>query len=257
MKIQIVLTACDLNPYYYNLYPYVYKVWKDKFDLDLYLILISDIIPEILIPYKQYIILFKPIPNINSSYISQVIRILYPCLFENLNILITDVDIIPISKKYFFDSIKDYQDDKFISYTDRYCKNNMYAICYNVANSSVWKKIFNINNLNDINNILIKNYNENYNGKKNCDGWYSDQKILFDFLESHKKLYPSDIIVLTDNQTQYNRLDGKSSEKLHNIKTNKKIILENINSYSDFHMIRNYPNNIPLLEEIINSILYK
>lgn len=42
----------------------------------------------------------------------------------------------------------------------------MIAICYNVANSSVWNEIFNINNLEDINNILLSNYDDKYNGTK-------------------------------------------------------------------------------------------
>ena len=255
MKIDVVLTACNLNLYYLNLYPYVYKVWKEKFNLDLYLILISDFIPENLQPYVQFIILFKPIEGIDTCYIAQVIRILYPSLFENLNILITDVDIIPISPKYFINSIQEYSDDKFISYTNRYNDNSMTAICYNVANSSTWKKIFKINDLNDITNFLVKNYSSEYNGKKNCNGWYTDQKLLFDYLYIHRQTYSSDIIVLTDEQTGYKRLDGKSTIKLNKIITNKENILRMIKTYSDFHIIRSYNINIELLEDIIKSIL--
>lgn len=255
MKIDIVLTACNLNTYYLNLYPYVYNVWKEKFKLDLYLILISDEIPENLKSYEKFIILFKPITDINTCYIAQVIRILYPCLFENLNVLITDIDIIPISRKYFLESIEEYSNDKFISYTDRYIKNNMIAICYNVANSFTWKKIFNINNVDDIVNILKKNYIHGYNGGKNCDGWYTDQKLLFDYITEYKNIDLTSVIILKDEHIGYKRLDGKSAAKLNEIKTNKKNILESINTFSDFHIIRNYHVNIKLLEDIIENIL--
>ena len=87
MKIDFVLTSCNENTYYLNLYPYVFKVWKQKFNLNLYLILISNEIPDNLLEYSKYIILFKPIENMNTCYIAQVIRILYPSLFENSNIL--------------------------------------------------------------------------------------------------------------------------------------------------------------------------
>jgi hypothetical protein len=255
MKIDIVLTACNMNTYYLNLYPYVYKVWKEKFNLNLYMILVSDSIPENLKLYKDYIILFEPIININSCYIAQVIRILYPSLFDNLNVLITDIDIIPISKTYFFDSIEKYTNDKFITYTDRYVNSNMYAICYNVANSKTWKNIFNINNIDDIKNILIKNYNTNYDGKKNCDGWYSDQKILYNYLMNYINTENELLVILKDKEIGYKRLDGKSTAKLNEIKTNKNSILENINIYSDFHIIRNYHVNKNLLEQIIDKIL--
>jgi len=255
MKIDIVLTACNLNKYYLNLYPYVYKVWKEKFDLDLYMVLISDEIPENLKTYEKFIILFKPIDNINSCYIAQVIRILYPCLFENLNVLITDIDIIPISSKYFFNSIEKYSNDKFISYTDRYIQNKMMAICYNVANSYTWKKIFNINNINDIIDILIKNYTDEYTDKKNSKGWYTDQKLLFNYVSEYQNIDSSSIIILKDEQIGYKRLDGKSTNKLNEIKTNQKNIVETINTFSDFHIIRNYHINMELLENIIENIL--
>ena len=255
MKIDIVLTACNLNTYYLNLYPYVYKVWKEKFNLDLHLILISDTIPDELNDYKKYIILFKPIENINTVYIAQVIRILYPCIFDNLNVLITDIDIIPISINYFIDNIKEYSVDKFIAYTDRYMNNNMIAVCYNIANSTTWKKIFNIENIHDITNILIKNYDSEYNGSKNCKGWYTDQKILFEYLMKFKKENDDIIVILNDKNTGYKRLDGKSTSKLNKIINNKQQIIQDIKSYSDFHIIRNYNKNISLLNKIISNIL--
>lgn len=250
MKIDFVLTAVNDNSYYYNLYPYVSKVWKEKFNLDLICIFIGDKIPEILENYKENIILFKPIENINPIYIAQVIRILYPALFENKNILITDMDIIPISKKYFFEHLKDINEDYFITYTDRYIKQQMYAICYNVANSNIWKKIFNINSINDIKEFLINNYNKNYNGKKNCIGWYSDQKLLYQYLKNYDNL-----IVLNDKQLNYNRLDGKGTVKLKYILDNIDIISENINNYSDFHILRNYHKYLHIIEKIIEKII--
>lgn len=262
MKIDIVLTSCNLNNYYLDLYPWAFKVWNERFGLDLHLILISDTIPDNLLKYKKFIILFEPIPQINTTYIAQVIRILYPCLFDNLNILITDIDIFPISKKYFFNSIDSYSNNQFIAYTDRYLKSNMIAICYNVANSNTWKKIFNIGSVSDINSILVSNYNEKYTGSKNCEGWYSDQKMLFNYIMEYMKKSngdeiqnPNQVIFLNDVDIGYKRLDGKSANKLLEIKNNKASILNSINTYSDFHIIRNYHSNLKLFEDIIQAIL--
>lgn len=259
MKIDIVLTSCNLNNYYLNLYPYVFKVWKERFGLNLYLVLISNKIPDNLLEYEEFIILFKPIPDINTSYIAQVIRILYPCLFDNLNILITDIDIFPISKKYFFHSIESYSNNQFIAYTNRYIKNNMIAICYNVANSNIWKKIFNINTIDDINRILLENYNNKYNGTKNCEGWYTDQQLLFNYIMKYiqeiNNVKTNKVVFLNDNDIGYKRLNGKSANKLMKIKNNQLNILHNIHTYSDFHIIKNYNLNIKLFEDIIEAIL--
>jgi hypothetical protein len=250
MKIDFVLTAVNNNSYYYNLYPYVSKVWKERFNLDLICIFIGEEIPQILEKYKENIILFKPIENINPIYIAQLIRILYPALFENKNILITDMDIIPISKYYFLEHLKNINEDYFITYTDRYIKQKMYAICYNVANSNIWKKIFNINSINDIKNFLIKYYNKNYDGRKNCDGWYSDQKLLYKYLQNYEKL-----IILNDKQLNYKRLDGKGSIKLKYILDNIDNIVNNIEDYSDFHILRNYHKYLYIINKIIDKII--
>lgn len=251
MKIDIVLTACNLNDYYLNLYPYAFDVWKKIFNLDLYLILISDKIPDKLLKYEQYIILFDPIDDINSVYIAQIIRILYPCLFENKNVLITDVDIFPISKSYFIDSIQNISDEIFIAYTDRYINNKMIAICYNIANSNTWKKIMNINSKQDIIDFLKINYNKEYNGTKNCSGWYLDQELLYTYVMHYKEIEPDNVIIFSDKQIGYKRLDGKRASNYITVKNN----LDNIKQYSDFHILRNYHKHMNLFKKIINNII--
>jgi len=230
MKIDCVLTACDLNMSYLNMFPHVQQVWKTRFSLDCYLILIANEIPDSLLEYKKFIILFKPIENINSCFIAQTIRILYPALFDNKNILITDIDIIPISKKYFIDSIKTYDNDKFITYTDRYVKQNMYAICYNIANSNIWKDIFKIYNQEDIKNRIIEWYNSSYNGTKNCIGWFTDQLKLYEYIHDYNNL-----VILKDNNLGYKRLD-KRKRDVDFINENSNNLEKFCEIYSDFHI---------------------
>jgi hypothetical protein len=260
MKIDFVLTACDTNNYYLNLYPYVHKVWKEIFNLDCYLILINDNIPKNLEMYKQYIILYENKYNIHTVFIAQVIRILYPCLFDNKNILITDVDILPISYSYFIESISEYKNENFITYTDRYIKHDMFAICYNVANSKIWKEIFNINNIEDINEKLLKWFNKyainiketNYTGKKNCNGWFTDQKQLYKKCIKWNNI-TNKIIIMNDNNLKFNRLH-KNQKNTEYIMKNKELILDNIKSYTDIHVFRQYHKHINYLNKIIEKI---
>jgi hypothetical protein len=258
MKIDIVLTSCNNNSKYLDLYPYIYDVWKKKFNLDCYLILISDKINNELLKYKSYIILFKPIENINTAFISQNIRILYPSLFDNKNILITDMDILPISYSYFIDSVKKYDNHSFITYTDRYVKFNQYAICYNLANSTIWKEIFNINNIDDINIILKKWYNNNYTGIKNCPGWKNDQYKLFEYVQKWNNIN-NRLVILNDKILNFKRLDKK--KKIRNyITRNFSIVKENIlkSNYTDIHISskKSYTyKNINYFEKMIQIIL--
>ena len=257
MLIDFVLTACNNNPKYLNLYPYVYQVWKKKFNLDCYLILIDDKIPEVLNEYKDYIVLFKPIENINTAYIAQTIRILYPCLFEDKNILITDVDILPISKKYFIDSIIPYDNNNFICYTQREQKRKMIPICYNLANSRIWKEIFNINSINDVKQALINWYDGNYTGIKNSQGWFTDQKKLFEKVYNWGKS-DTNLIILQDKNIGYKRLD-KRKKSLVYVLNNKDLVLNDIKEekYNDFHIFGfgKRDKYKKLVDEILKTIL--
>lgn len=249
MHIDFCLLSTDLNPTYYGLYPYVRKSWQ-KFGIKTKLIVIGETLPQILGCYKEEVILFKPIIGIHTAFQAQVIRLLYPCLYENQNIIISDIDIIPLNKKYFNDSIKNVNIDKFIIYRDAYINNEMYAMCYNLANSNIWRKIFSINNENDIGIKIAEWYDQNYDGKKNCEGWFTDQKMLYKYVNKYEK---DNIIILKDKDLNFNRLD----------KRNKKFIVENLdtiydnvkgNIYSDFHVIRPFYKYTNIINKIIDLI---
>lgn len=250
MKIDLVLTAGNINHHYLQLYPLIFKVWKYRFNLDCYLILISNDIPDYLLELKDFIILFNPIENLNDIYIAQVIRILYPSLFLDKTVLITDLDIIPVKKSYFIDSIKYLHDNTFVSFTNRYYKQNMYAICYNVAKGNTFSKMFNIKTKEDIIKRLKEWYNENYNGKKNCDGWYTDQLKLFEYFEKYEYMK----IVLDDKNIGYKRLNNRARDKEYIIK-NFKEILKNIEDYSDIHCIKPYSKTKNYLKKIVNKLI--
>lgn len=249
MHIDFCLLASDLNDNYFGLYPIIKNAWL-KLGIETKLILISNYIPEILIKYSNDIILFEPIPNIHTAFIAQVIRLLYPCLFEKKNVIISDMDIIPLNKKYYLDNIEKISDDKIIIYRDAYIDNKMYSMCYVLANSDLWRKTFYIRNVYDIKKKLIKWYSKDYNGQKNCTGWFTDQKKLFKYLN---KFSSDKIVVLKDKDTGFKRLD----------KRQKKFILENLNciydnvknkQYTDFHVIRPYYKYLHIINKIVDLI---
>jgi len=245
MHIDFCLLASDLNDNYYGLYPYVKKAWK-KIGIETKLILISDYIPDNLKQYECDITLFKPIENIHTAFQAQTIRLLYPCLFDNKNIIISDMDIIPLSKLYFTEKIKNYSNDRFIVYRDAYIQNNMYAACYNLANSTIWKRIFSVNNENDVIQQIKSWYDPVYDGKKNCQGWFTDQKMLFKYLNTKGKAF---LTILKDKELNFSRLD----------KRNRKYIVENLSlvyndiknkCYTDFP----YHKYIDIINSVIDLI---
>ena len=108
------------------------------------IILIADSIPDDLLEYQKYFILFQPIENVSTSFTSQYIRLLYPSLLTGYQngIMITDIDIVPLNKKYYIQNIVDIPDNKFVSYRgNKGNKYNQIIMCYNIAKNNTWSAI--------------------------------------------------------------------------------------------------------------------
>jgi len=251
MKIDLALVACDLNTNYIHFLPLVLKTWKDTVGIDVKLILISEFLPENLIDYKNNIILFKPIENIPTAFQAQCIRILYPCILNN-NIILSDMDLIPLNKTYYIDNIKKYKEDSFIVYRNVLEDMKQYPICFCVANSKIWKEVFNINTEEDIIFVLEQLYSQiPENDYKISNpyslGWAMDQLELFYRVNKWNK----NIIKLNDEETAFNRLDRSDIEYIIN---NKELIKNNINNgiYSDFHLPKPFYKYKDILEYLLN-----
>ena len=184
MLLSDVLTSTNMNPLYYKYIPFFIKAWKKHFpNINIHIIVISNKLSEELQPYKHYIKLFPELQNINTAFIAQTIRILYPAILKNATggIIITDMDMLPMGKKYYIDQIKDIDSSKFVCYRPLDCvgKDEM-VICYNIAHYNIWSDIFNIKNEEDIKNILYNIYsNNNYSGQHGGIGWSIDQLYLY------------------------------------------------------------------------------
>ena len=153
MKLDCVLTACNLNKLYYDFIPLFVKSWNKLYpSVDVIIILIAENVPSDLENYKNNIICFPPINNISTAFTSQYIRLLYPCLLNYENgILITDIDMIPMNSSYYTKNIENISNNKFIYYRDVLLyEYNEIAMCYNVATPQIWKDIFKINSIDNI-----------------------------------------------------------------------------------------------------------
>jgi hypothetical protein len=249
MIIGTVLTACNLNPLYYDFIPLFVKSWNKILPYSkVKIILINDKIPESLMSFKKNIILFKPIEGINSAFIAQFIRILYPAILDSsFGVLTTDIDMIPMNRFYYENSIINIDKTKFITFKDQFINIKEFQICYNIALPKVWSEVFSINNINDINNKLIKEFNnlnsyELHNGK----GWIRDQLALFEYLVEWTK-NSNNLVILNDKFTNFNRLDRSD-----NIVLNEKLKNEiKKGYYSDYHMKRPFKKYIN-----INTLIY-
>ena len=243
MKLDCVLTAVNENKLYLDFIPIFIKTWNKLYpDIDVKIILIANAIPEDFLLYKDNIIIFKPIDNISTAFISQFIRLLFPCILNYKNgIMITDIDMLPMNKTYYTDNIKSYPDNKFIYYRGDTCLEDwQIAMCYNVATSKIWSDIFTIYSLDDIKERIISVNNLiDYVDGHGESGWSTDQNYLYN------KVFEWDtnthnFIRLNENETQFRRLDrGNFSTSLPIGKDNPSFLKEIVSGkFSDYHCYR-------------------
>ena len=234
--------SCNNNLKYYSFYPYVKKIWEKILNIKCILIYIGDVIPDLLLPYQDDIIIFKPIENMDSVYIAQNIRLLYPALIKcDDGVIIADIDIIPLSKKYFFEQIETYSNDSFINYTyEKKCDDvKEYYMCYNVALPNTWSKIFNIKSIDDINKTLktwYTNINYNYDDKyrSKCIGFHNDQLMLYKYVNEYKDKDSIILIPRKISRLEFTMINDKN-KLLYEVKND---------IWYDFHIPKKIDKNI-------------
>jgi len=251
MKLEYVITSSDLTPMYLQFVPIFISIWLTLFpDIKPIVVLIATEIPEELENHKQYIRLFKPIDGVSTGFISQYIRILYPALIKTQNpeaaILVSDIDMLPMNRKYYEEPIKCISSDKFVTYRDVLINENQYALCYNAATQQIWSEVFSIRTEDDIINRLKEVYKSiNYGTAK---GWSTDQLDLFNALNEWNKK-TNNHIIWNDKQTGYKRLDRHTFCMTENIAKDIKDGL-----YTDYHAYRPY-DQFPTINNLVFSFL--
>jgi hypothetical protein len=216
MKLDTCLVACDLNGNYTDFVPLVFKLWKNIVKVKVKLVLISEYIPSVLDPFKDDIILFRPIENIPTAFQAQCIRVLYPSLLESKNgIIISDMDLIPLNSDYYNKNIESYSNESFIVYRNVIDEYFQYPICFCAATPNTWKEIFKVESEDDIRHILKYWYSltTDYSiSSANSVGWALDQIMLFKYLSTESA--KDKVILLKDEDTGFKRLDRSELKEI-------------------------------------------
>tara|TARA_B110000008_G_scaffold129877_1_gene132135 strand:- start:2424 stop:3167 length:744 start_codon:yes stop_codon:yes gene_type:complete len=241
MKIDRVIVSTTSHKNYINFWPIVSKSWKN---LGITPTLIYTSNKKIKFDPKEDVININ-VSEIDPIFTAQNSRLLVPSLFPNDVCLTSDIDIMPLSKNYFFDKIKEINKDNFVIYRPDACPPNMLALCFNAALGKTWNELFEVSTVNEIKKLLIEWYPKEYIAFKN--NWYFDQIKLRERLETFRKIYSDRVKTLSDQETNFNRLNRD------NLKIDMKKYLTSEEYFSDFHMPRPYN----LYKRKINKIYSK
>ncbi len=253
MILDCILTACDLNPLYFGFIPIFIKSWKKLIPhIDIKIILIADKIPNQILCYSKYIILFPPIDKVGIPFIALYIRYLYPAILKYRNgVMITDIDMLPMNANYHINCIKKIEDDRFINTRDVCLPHKQLASCYIVATPQTWNELFTINSHQDI-ITRLKNiwFNTDFNKfiKGPQKGWFKDQIDVYNYaMEWNKKT--KRFVCLNDKNTGFRRLDRFAFQLNNDIKEKIKK-----GYYSDYHAYRPYSQYKELNDQIVELL---
>ena len=194
-----------------------------KFGIKFVAVFIGENIPSELAKYETNIILWNRNLNINTTFVGQNMRIYYPALLnlpEDEMVMITDMDMLPMSASYYKDNLENYTIDDFIYY--RNIDGNQIYMCYNAAHPKTWANLFNITCENDIEKIL----QQKYEGA----GWYTDQLTMYEKLINYPNLK-----VLNKPIRRMESWDYATHLKNNDV--------DFIKIYDDAHFHQNYYNN--------------
>lgn len=235
MKIGTVLTATDSNPLYAEFIPLFVDAWKRVLpEADVCVLYIGHSLPDSLSKYSQYIHVIPPIPGMHTAFHAQCIRLLYPReIARDEGVLITDMDMIPLNRRYYVSSIEKCPNDAFVVYRD-VCLPHEISMCYNVAHPSTWTSIFGLRPTND---TLSDWYaTSRYDGVHGGSGWSTDQIILVNKFNE----WSGTKSILRDADTKFQRLDR--GMPIHTWAQYKDLIKDRIRAgvYADYHCLRPY-----------------
>lgn len=174
-ELKRVILATNNNPDYIQFWPIVAPLWQ-AMGIRPTLALIADEDCPIDTSLGD-VIRFAPIPHVAESTQAQTIRLLLPALFPEDVCIISDIDMLPLSKPYFIEGARHCPDDAFLVYRDcaHGCGYPHYPMCYNAAKGKIFGSIFGISSHEDIIKTITAWADYGL-------GWNTDELLLYYFL---------------------------------------------------------------------------
>jgi hypothetical protein len=230
--IDYVIISSDDNPMYKDFYPIIAKRWHDL-GFKTYYVNITD---KNSIEKNEwgYLHNIKALDFVSTAFQSQVVR-LFCSKFIDGNLLMSDIDMLPINKDYFLFNSKELTDENVVLYSGQpYGVNPFYPMCYVLSNSKTFIKFLEIQDLNfeEYCKMLLEKY-----GKK----WNTDENFMYDKFQNHH-----DKLIIKKNRDFNRRIDrGNWNYNIEDLKDGY---------YIDSHILRPYQQYKEEIDKLINYL---
>jgi hypothetical protein len=229
MKIDYVVIASDQNPTYKEFYPIIAKRWFEM-GFKTYYVNIGEE-DEIFETKWGIVHNIKSLDFLSAGLQSQIVR-LFVCKFIDANLLLSDIDMLPLNKEYFNSYVNELTDENIIVYSGQPYKDvPYYPICYILSNSKTMKRYLEIEDVDF--EQFCKNLVEKYE-----NSWNTDERFLYDQLQKNKE---NIIIKKRDFSSRIDRSRWIYNEDL----LSKKF-------YIDSHLLRPYDKYFQEINKLIN-----
>ena len=142
MKIKYAVMSSDDNPTYLDFWPVVSELWSKKFGIIPVLVYFGDKSVDAIrkIAPDGIVLKQEAVPNIPLYVQCQWARYYMCCSLDAICIL-SDIDMLPLSKYYFVDQIVGIPDDKYVHLNPCIDTYPNIPACYHVAHSNTFSKV--------------------------------------------------------------------------------------------------------------------
>ncbi len=187
----------------------------------------------------------------HTAFQAQCIRLLYPAVLDTEGaVLISDVDMVPLSRAYFHEPVERIDARHFLAYRDVLLPSGEIPICYNAALPAVWSEIFDVRSREDVRTRLSEwGTGLHYDGKHGGSGWHADQVILYRTLIARGRGH-RDVWILRDAYTGLERLQKVVLQRRpHLVDAERDRIRRG--EYADYHVLVPYDDHRALNDEVV------
>jgi hypothetical protein len=256
MKIKYSIMSSDSNRIYLDFWPLISKLWKKVFEIEPILYYIDkDHNLDIDETYGK-VIKLKPVPDV-PIYL-QCLWVRYWSFVEYPDdvCVISDIDMLPLSKKYFIDSIENIDESKYVHLNPCIDSYGTLPSCYHVCKGSKFSQILEIDT--DFSKSVTSLNNQNIGrdpgfhlaGKTQ---WFADEKYSSDKILKYMQTHPDDIVFLK-------RDGGQNGHRIDRLRWTYDVDKLTSGGYYDSHSIRpynQYKNEINKIADLVFSYCEK
>jgi len=164
MRIDFAIHSSDSNPFYLDFWPIVSKLWAEVFQIRPVLVYIDENHDIPIDTTYGNVVKMKPVEGIPVYLQCLWVRYWIPSQFPDKVCMISDIDMLPVSRRYFINQIRLVPDDKYVHLNPL---RQYMPSCYHVAKGSLFKKVL---QLHDTWEESIKYLNEQNLGGNYFDG---------------------------------------------------------------------------------------